>query len=192
MLSLLALLTVLLSNHPVNNMCRSVVTVSVVLLLASTCISFTSIPCIHKSRDSRRSFLDSAPPTTTSETENSVKPVTVVNGDTTTSSVENTSSIDYANNDEKQNVVLEESSSATGEMDVEENDVMDDVNAFELISGRAAACLWESDMRRDAKGDKHDKRIASGATNWIDDSTSFALQKAADKIKLKVRRKFGH
>jgi hypothetical protein len=57
--------------------------------------------------------------------------------------------------------------------------------AFELVSNLAAACLWESDMRRDAKG-LHAGLQASSATNWINDATAFALQKSVDKIKLKV------
>lgn len=58
--------------------------------------------------------------------------------------------------------------------------------AFALVSSLAAACLWESDMRRDAKG-LHAGLQASSATNWINDATAFALQKSVDKIKLKVR-----
>jgi hypothetical protein len=51
---------------------------------------------------------------------------------------------------------------------------------FDVISGRAAVCLFESEMRRDAK----DNNIA---TNWINDAAAFALKSAFNRIKLKVQ-----
>ena len=90
----------------------------------------------------------------------------------------------------------------------------DEDNAFNLLAGRAAVCLLQSDMRRDAVGKsvstgrvalgyygrrssnlthaassegKSGGTQASSATNWINDASAFALQKAFDKIELKVR-----
>jgi hypothetical protein len=75
------------------------------------------------------------------------------------------------------------------DLETEQNDnesnEEDSKGAFELVSNLAATCLWESDMRRNAKG-LHAGLQASSATNWINDATSFALQKSVDKIKLKV------
>jgi hypothetical protein len=58
-------------------------------------------------------------------------------------------------------------------------------NIFDIVAGRAATCLVESDLRRDAK-EGYSKIISSSATNWINDATAFKLQKAFDRIKLKV------
>ena len=63
-------------------------------------------------------------------------------------------------------------------------DVSDD-NPFELLAGRATMCLYQSDLRRDAVGDAALIQPSS-ATNWINDASAFALQKAFDKIELKV------
>ena len=60
-----------------------------------------------------------------------------------------------------------------------------DMGIFEVIARRAAICLFESDMRRDAKG-KSPSVVASSATNWINDATAFSLQQSFDRIKLKV------
>jgi hypothetical protein len=59
-------------------------------------------------------------------------------------------------------------------------DSIDTDNAFNLLAGRAAVCLLQSDMRRDRKPS------GSSATNWINDASAFALQKALDKIQLKL------
>ena len=58
-------------------------------------------------------------------------------------------------------------------------------NAFDVVAGRASVCLLESDIRRDAIG-KNAGIQASSATNWINDASAFALQKAIDKVKLKL------
>jgi len=72
-----------------------------------------------------------------------------------------------------------------------QNDTLDDSllydNIFDIVAGRAATCLVESDLRRDAK-EGYSKVISSSATNWINDATAFQLQKAFDKVKLKVTR----
>ena len=60
-------------------------------------------------------------------------------------------------------------------------------NIFDIVAGRAATCLVESDLRRDAK-EGYSKITSSSATNWINDATAFQLQKAFDRIKLKVSR----
>jgi hypothetical protein len=60
------------------------------------------------------------------------------------------------------------------------------ISIFEIVAGRAATCLVESDLRKNAK-EEYSNVISSGATNWIDDATAFALQKAFDRIQLKVR-----
>ena len=52
-------------------------------------------------------------------------------------------------------------------------------NAFDVVASHAAFCLLQSDVRRDgAQG--------SSATNWIDDGSAFVLQKALDKLSLKL------
>ena len=64
-------------------------------------------------------------------------------------------------------------------------DDIDKDNAFNLIAGRAAACLLQSDIRRDAVGEPGGTQ-ASSATNWINDASAFALQKAINKMELKL------
>ncbi|CAB9512140.1 AAA ATPase forming ring-shaped complexes [Seminavis robusta] len=59
----------------------------------------------------------------------------------------------------------------------------DDV--FMTVASNAANCLFQSDMKRDARQDK-DGAVASGATNWIDDAAAFDLKNALDKVKLKL------
>lgn len=66
-----------------------------------------------------------------------------------------------------------------------EEDEIDEDNAFNLLAGRAAECLLQSDMRRDAVGQPGGTQ-ASSATNWINDASAFALQKAFDKLELKL------
>ena len=56
---------------------------------------------------------------------------------------------------------------------------------FDIIAGEAASCLLDSDKRRDAKAE-HSELVSSSATNWINDETAFVLQKAIDRLKLKL------
>jgi hypothetical protein len=72
------------------------------------------------------------------------------------------------------------------ENDSQEDDEPDGMTMFEIIAGRAASCLLESDKRRNAMAE-YSNRVASGVSNWIDDDTAFALQKAFNRLKLKVR-----
>jgi vesicle-fusing ATPase len=65
------------------------------------------------------------------------------------------------------------------------NDDAPAMTAFELLAGRASMCLLESDIRRDAIG-KPEGTQASSATNWINDATAFALQRAVDSVELKL------
>lgn len=65
------------------------------------------------------------------------------------------------------------------------SDDTDQDNAFNVMAGRAAVCLVQSDMRRDAIGQPGGTQ-ASSATNWINDASAFALQKAFDKVTLKL------
>ena len=68
------------------------------------------------------------------------------------------------------------------------NDESEDMlSIFEIVAGRAATCLVESDLRRDAK-EEYSNVVSSSATNWINDATAFALQKAVDRVKLKVSK----
>mmetsp|Transcript_29018 Transcript_29018/g.33343 ORF Transcript_29018/g.33343 Transcript_29018/m.33343 type:complete len:725 (+) Transcript_29018:186-2360(+) len=60
-----------------------------------------------------------------------------------------------------------------------------DIDAFEMIADLVATTLYQSDMKRDAKGKTTGTGSGSSATNWIDDKTSFALQQALNKIELK-------
>jgi hypothetical protein len=69
------------------------------------------------------------------------------------------------------------------------NDLLSYDNIFDIVAGRAATCLVESDLRRDAK-EGYSKVISSSATNWINDATAFQLKKAFDRVKLKVKTKF--
>jgi len=62
----------------------------------------------------------------------------------------------------------------------------DTLSIFDIVAGCAATCLVESDLRRDAKAE-YSNVVSSSATNWINDATAFALQKAFDRLKLKVR-----
>ena len=161
---------------------------------ATACRSFTSFPCLN--RRASRSIAFSATPLT-SGVENDVA-LPIVNGNT--SYVDATEVITDTNED----ISLRENVGSSEEKEEDESEIINvssedlvnqdatesseeemDTNPFDLIGGRTAACLWESDMRRDAKGE-HTKLQASSATNWINDATSFALQKSLDKIKLKV------
>jgi vesicle-fusing ATPase len=58
-------------------------------------------------------------------------------------------------------------------------------NAFEAVASHASFCLLQSDVRRDAVG-KPQGTQASSATNWINDASAFVLQKALDKLSLKL------
>jgi len=58
--------------------------------------------------------------------------------------------------------------------------------AFEFVARRAALCLLESDLRRDAIGKENAAIQASSATNWMDDASSLALKQAVDKLTLRL------
>ena len=57
-----------------------------------------------------------------------------------------------------------------------------------MLAELASSALIQSDMRRDAKGDKGGKSASgpSSATNWIDDQSAYALQQALNKLSLKL------
>jgi hypothetical protein len=61
-------------------------------------------------------------------------------------------------------------------------------NVFTAVAARAALCLLESDRKRDAQQNK-EGASPSGATNWIDDASAFALKTALNKVKLKLQMK---
>mmetsp|Transcript_12683 Transcript_12683/g.18641 ORF Transcript_12683/g.18641 Transcript_12683/m.18641 type:complete len:690 (-) Transcript_12683:30-2099(-) len=65
------------------------------------------------------------------------------------------------------------------------NDDRDVDNAFNVIVEHATNCLVQSDMRRNAVGQPQGTQ-ASSTTNWINDASAFVLQKAVDKIALKL------
>jgi hypothetical protein len=73
----------------------------------------------------------------------------------------------------------------SADTDVVGNAQDDDMTIFDIVAARAALCLFESELRRDAKIDD-DATPASSATNWINDSTAFALKQTIDRLKLKV------
>ena len=52
---------------------------------------------------------------------------------------------------------------------------------FKIISQLAVTTLYQSDLKRDAKGQGGGAQ-GSSATNWIDDASSFALKSALDKL----------
>jgi hypothetical protein len=79
--------------------------------------------------------------------------------------------------------ILKSKKSLLSEIDKKDNE---GIPIFENLAARAAVCLFESELRRDAKGE-HTKLVSSSATNWINDATAFALQKTFDRVKLKVR-----
>jgi len=60
-----------------------------------------------------------------------------------------------------------------------------DGTPFELVAQLCANCLFQSEMRKDAVG-KPGGTAASSATNWINDESSFVLQKALDRISLQL------
>ena len=59
------------------------------------------------------------------------------------------------------------------------------IAAFDVVASHAAFCLLQSDVRRDAVG-KPQGTQASSATNWINDASAFVLQKAMDKLCIKL------
>ena len=77
-----------------------------------------------------------------------------------------------------------ESTATTSIGKTEINDEEYLTNIFDIVSARAALCLYESELRRNAKINQ--VTTPSSATNWIDDATAFALQKSIDKLKIKV------
>lgn len=58
-------------------------------------------------------------------------------------------------------------------------------NAFEDIAGHASHCVLQSELSKDAVGEQVGK-AAKHTTRWIDDASAFVLQKAMDKICLKL------
>jgi hypothetical protein len=72
------------------------------------------------------------------------------------------------------------------QMNDDEDDYDDDMSIFDIVAGRAAVCLFESELRCDAKGPDYSNMVSSNAVNWINDASAFALQKAFDRVKLKV------
>jgi hypothetical protein len=97
--------------------------------------------------------------------------VVIVNGDTTAVTTETAPEI------ERKRLTIQ----------IDNDDDDDDIAMFDVISGRAAVCLFESEMRRDAKDNKDSNVTPSSATNWINDPTAFALKSAFNRIKLKVQ-----
>ena len=79
----------------------------------------------------------------------------------------------------------EEEETLSAEEQVRAEAVVRQDSAFDLLAGRAALCLLESDIRRDAIG-KEAGTQASSATNWINDASAFALQKAFDRLCIKL------
>ena len=73
----------------------------------------------------------------------------------------------------------------TSEINTEQQEIENGMDAFETIASLAATTLYQSDMRRDAKN-KGSSVPGSSATNWIDDKSSFALQQALNKIEIKL------
>jgi vesicle-fusing ATPase len=57
---------------------------------------------------------------------------------------------------------------------------IDTTSIFNVVASKAALCLVESDLRRDAKTNAI--TAPSSATNWIHDASAFALQKTLDKM----------
>lgn len=98
--------------------------------------------------------------------------------------------------EEKEDTEVENTSSATSDDDDSTASIQTDMKAvdddefemsiFDIVSARAALCLYESEMKRDAK--VNDVITPSTATNWINDASAYALQKAIDKLKIKVRK----
>lgn len=61
-----------------------------------------------------------------------------------------------------------------------------DSDAFSVLAGRVAICLFESELRRNAIGKAHEGRSASGASNWIDDASAMALEQVVDQVEIKL------
>ena len=60
-----------------------------------------------------------------------------------------------------------------------------DIPIFQLISELAIQTLYQSDLKRDAKGKGRNAGAqGSSATNWIDDKSSFALKSAMDQMRI--------
>jgi hypothetical protein len=72
------------------------------------------------------------------------------------------------------------------QMNDDDDEDYDDMSIFDIVAGRAAVCLFESELRCDAKGPDYSNMVSSNAVNWINDASAFALQKAFDRVKLKV------
>lgn len=63
--------------------------------------------------------------------------------------------------------------------------VTQDDNVFDLVAGRTAVFILESDMKRNAVGIQEGAKAPS-ATQWIDDATAYALRQSVDMIKIKL------
>ncbi|CAJ1939195.1 unnamed protein product [Cylindrotheca closterium] len=59
-----------------------------------------------------------------------------------------------------------------------------DAATFDIVSARAARCLYDSEVKRDSR--VSEEPTPSTATNWINDASAYALQKALDKLKIKL------
>lgn len=76
-----------------------------------------------------------------------------------------------------------EASASSQEEEIESYDEFD-TSIFDIVSARAALCLYDSEMKRDVKTDA--VTTPASAANWINDAAAFALQKAIDKLKIKL------
>ena len=61
---------------------------------------------------------------------------------------------------------------------------MEQDTVFDLIAGRTAVFILESDMKRNAVMEQGAQ--APSATKWIDDATAYALRQAVDMIKIQL------
>jgi vesicle-fusing ATPase len=97
-----------------------------------------------------------------------------VNGDSATTKIQETVSV--------------ETNGISNDKEKDDEEILEGtMNVFDLVCGRAASCLLESDMRRDAKGEHGTNgKMPSSATNWINDAAAFALKKSFEKVKLKL------
>jgi len=64
--------------------------------------------------------------------------------------------------------------------------ILQDNNVFDQVAARAALCLLESDLKRDAKHQKQNSAVASGATNWIENDSALRVRQALDQVQLQL------
>ena len=74
---------------------------------------------------------------------------------------------------------------ATKEQQQQQQAKPEDDTVFDLIAGRTAVFILESDMKRNAVGIEEGAQAPS-ATKWIDDATAYALRQAVDMLKLQL------